>query len=223
MAPYFYLIWSMIFLAVWALLFLKRKDVRREMLLISTWFGFGGLVSEKTNIQDWWHPITITGTPIGFEDFIIGFAIGGVAAVIYEEIYRKKLKKARFKISTLFDAGFSFLLLPSLYLLLFFIFGLGSFYSIVLACLISISYMIFIRKDLLLDSLISGFLMLLIGIGIYLFLFLIYPNYIQEFWYLKSNWYSSLLLGVPIGEYIWYFLIGAYIGPMYEFLRKQCI
>ena|SRR3989338_5259915 len=122
MAYYFYFIWSLIFLAVWLVLFLKRKDLRTEMLLISTWFGSAGLVSEATNIQDWWQPITITRTPVGLEDFIIGFAIGGVAAVIYEEIYKKKLKKSIKRDSLLFDPGFSLLLLPSLYLLSFFIF-----------------------------------------------------------------------------------------------------
>ena len=122
MAYYFYFIWSLIFLAVWLVLFLKRKDLRTEMLLISTWFGSAGLVSEATNIQDWWQPITITRTPVGLEDFIIGFAIGGVAAVIYEEIYKKKLKKSIKRDSLLFDPGFSLLLLPSLYLLSFYIF-----------------------------------------------------------------------------------------------------
>jgi hypothetical protein len=81
--------------------------------------------------------------------------------------------------------------------------------------------MIFLRKDLLKDSLVSGTLLLIIGIGIYLVLFLIYPSYIHQFWYLKDVWYANLLFGIPIGEYIWYFLTGAYIGPMYEFLRKR--
>ena len=218
---YFYLTWALIFLSIWAVLFFKRKDVRREMLLISLWFGFGGLVSEYTNIQDWWQPITVTGTPVGLEDFLIGFAIGGVAAVIYEEIYKKKLKKVKTKISPWFDPGFAFLLLPALYLLFFFVFKWGSFYSVVPTYLIGLGYMLFLRKDLIKDSLISGFLMLCVGIGIYFFLFLIYPNYIQEFWYLKDNWYSSLLWGIPIAEYIWYFLTGAYIGPMYEFLKRM--
>lgn len=217
---YFYLTWALIFLTIWAFLFWRRKDVRREMLFVSIVFGFGGLVSEKTNIQDWWQPITITGTPIGPEDFIIGFAIGGVAAVIYEEIYKKRLKKVRVKNSSSFDSGFFFLLFPSLYLAFFFLFNLGSFYSVLLTFIICTGWMLFLRKDLITDSIISGLLMLFIGIGIYLFLFLIYPNYIQEFWYLKPHWYASLLWGIPIAEYIWYFLAGAYIGPLYEFLKR---
>lgn len=217
---YFYLTWALIFLGIWAFLFWRRKDVRREMLLVSIVFGFGGLVSEKTNIQDWWQPLTITGTSIGPEDFIIGFAIGGVAAVIYEEIYKKRLKKAKIKTSSLFDPGFFFLLSPSLYLAFFFLFSLGSFYSMLLTFLICIVWMLFLRRDLLADSLLSGFLMLVIGIGIYFFLFLLYPNYIHEFWYLKPHRYASLLWGIPIAEYIWYFLAGAYIGPLYAFLKR---
>ena len=61
--------------------------------MMSLLFGFGGIVSEQTHTQDWWQPLTLTGTRIGVEDFLIGFAIGGIAAVIYAEAYRKKVSR----------------------------------------------------------------------------------------------------------------------------------
>jgi len=89
---YTYLFWTAIFLIIWGTFFIKRKDLRKEMLVISFLFGLGGLISELTHIQDWWQPLTITNTSIGIEDFLIGFAIGGIASVIYNFIFNKKIK-----------------------------------------------------------------------------------------------------------------------------------
>ncbi len=220
MEQYFYLIWCLIFFGVWLLLFLYRKDVRREMLSISLLFGLGGLLSEKTNIIDWWRPLTITNTRIGFEDFIIGFCIGGVASIIYEEIYSRHLSR-RNSNSSGYNQTFIFLLgFAVFYLALFYIFLINSFYSSVVTYLIFTAYILLKRKDLIRDSLFSGLWMLVIGIGIYFLLFFVYPGYIQRFWLLPKHWYSTLFFGVPLGEYVWYFLTGAYIGPLYAFIKK---
>ncbi len=79
--------------------------------------------------------------------------------------------------------------------------------------------MLFKRRDLLINSLVSGTLLLVLGIGIYLLLFLLYPDYIARFWFLPDVWFAKLFLGIPIAEYIWYFLTGAFIGPLYEFVE----
>ena len=221
MDKFFYLIWVLIFLLIWLFLFFRRKDTRREMFLVSLLFGVGGVACEKTNIQDWWQPLTITGTRIGIEDFLIGFAIGGIAAVIYEEIYHKRLREKQEKSVAPSDPGFHLLIFPLLYLTLFFLLEVGSFYSAVIAYGLCLGYILLTRKDLIKDSFLSGIWMLFIGISIYFILFQIYPNFIKQFWYLRENWYSKLLWGIPIGEYIFYFFTGAYIGPLYEFLKKR--
>lgn len=220
MERYFYLIWASIFLALWLVLFLRRKDTRKEMSFTSILFGFAALGAEKTNIQDWWHPITITGTPIGLEDFMIGFVIAGIAAVIYEEICQKHLIRIKKRGVAPSNPSLFLLLFPLLYMTLFFLLDLGSAYSAIFTYLPFIIYMLYTRKDLLLDSLISGLLMLVVGTSIYFLLFTVHPTYINDFWYLPDYWYSSLLWGIPIGEYLWFFLTGAYIGPLYEYMRK---
>lgn len=221
MEQYFYLIWTAIFLIVWLALFYVRKDTRNEMIVISGMFGLGGVAAEKTNIIDWWQPLTITGTRIGIEDFVIGFAIGGVAAVVYEVFYHQRFIQGRSRAIKRTDSGFFLLLFPLLYLTFFYLLELGSFYSVLAACLICIGYLFLTRKDLVVDSLMSGLLMLFIGFAIYALLFLVHPTYIQDFWYLPDVWYAKLILGIPIAEYAWYFFIGAYIGPLYEFLLHK--
>ncbi len=77
------------------------------------------------------------------------------------------------------------------------------------------------RKDLIIDSLFSGGLMLILGGIIYIIMQVMQPGFIQEFWYLNTgSWYEILFLGVPLGEYIWFFLAGAFIGPLYEYWQE---
>ena len=90
---FFYFSLSTIWLLVWSLLFWMRKDIRKEMLTISLLFGIGGIISEFSYIRDWWRPFTLTRTLIGVEDFIFGFAVGGICSVLYEEIYHKRLRR----------------------------------------------------------------------------------------------------------------------------------
>lgn len=88
---YAYLIGNLsILLPVWSLLFYFRKDLQREMLGVSLFAGLAGPLSEFWYLQDYWRPETFTGTLIGVEDFLFGFFIGGIGAVIYEEIFGKR-------------------------------------------------------------------------------------------------------------------------------------
>ena len=171
-------------------------------------------------IQHWWQPLTITGTLIGIADFLIGFFIGGVTAVIYEESYKKKICLKRK--SKLMDSKFLqlIILFAAIFFGSFYIFNLSSFYSSVIAFIILIFIILLKRKDLIVDSIISGFLMLIIGTLIYFILQIIQPGFIEEFWYLENVWYANLFLGIPIGEYIWYLLTGAFIGPLYEYWKE---
>jgi len=215
---YFYLSWTLFFLLVWVVLFAVRKDLRVEMLFISVLFGFGGILSQQTHIRDWWQPLTITNTPLGIEDFLIGFAIGGIASVIYAVVFWKRndTKKA----SLAFRSSYWFLLsFALLFLGLFYVVGLNSFYAATISYIVGIAIIVLKRSDLVLPSIGSGFLMLAFGMGTYYALFLFFPSYIHEFWYLSEGWYSTLVFGVPLGEYVWYFLTGAFIGPLFEFVQ----
>lgn len=216
---YLYLSWTLVFLLIWGVFFLIRKDLRIEMLFISTLFGVGGILSQQTHIQDWWQPITITGTPLGIEDFLIGFAIGGIASVVYAVVYRKKytisVARVSLKRSYAFLAGFAMLFLG-----LFYLAGVSSFYAAITAYSAGIVFMFFARPDLIRMSVVSGMLMVLLGSITYYLLFLPYPNYVREFWYLPEAWYATLVFGVPLGEYLWYFLTGAFIGPLFEFIEN---
>lgn len=127
--------------------YLYRKDNRTEMLTISAFFGLGGMASQATYVKDWWQPLNVTNTPVGIEDFIIGFAIGGIAAVIYEDLYHQRLQKYVLRRSAPSDPGFFLLLFPLLYLTSFYLFHINSFYSTVLVLSGCTLYMLATRPD----------------------------------------------------------------------------
>ena len=41
---------------------------------------------------DWWQPETVTGTRAGIEDAILGFTNGGLGAVLYEVVFKKRTR-----------------------------------------------------------------------------------------------------------------------------------
>lgn len=217
---YTYLILDLILLALWLVLFFYRKDTRKEMLVISLIFGVIAPFFELVHVLDWWKPLTITGTIPGIEDFLFGFGIGGVASVVYEEIYRKRIRINKKNKFTNSNFSYSILLFIILFFGSFYILKISSFYSSVLSFVIPTSVILLKRKDLIKDSIISGFLMLIIGTLIYFFLKIIQPGFIEEFWYLGDVWYAGLFLGIPVEEYIWFFLAGAFIGPLYEYWKE---
>lgn len=212
---YFYPIFAGFMLIIWIILYLLRSDVRKEMLTISPIIGIAGPIYEYFHIQDWWKPETITGTNLGPEDYIIGFAIGGISSVIYKEIFKKNnttQSKAKNKIfCTLL------ILCIIIFLAVFYILKLGSALSVFISLLLGTSIILFYRKDLITASLVTGLLMVCIGTMVYWLLLIFQPGFIEDFWYLDNVWYAKLILGIPLAEYLWYFLVGTFIGPLYEF------
>jgi hypothetical protein len=217
------LIGDLVLLAIWAVLYWWRRDVRREMLVVSSIFGSLGLIAGYFYTVDWWHPLTITGTRVGVEDMIFAFGVAGIAAVIYEEVFKKKVKprkvggkKKLARLANLFIVG---LFLVGLFLGGMFILVLHSFW----ASIISFTSVVFIiwarRRDLILDSLASGLLLVVVCFPAFWIPEWIPPGVIRAFWDFK-NLSGILILKVPLEDVVWFFLIGSFIGPLWEYWQE---
>lgn len=217
---YSYLIGDLVFLAIWFVLFYWRKDIRREMIFLSMLFGIAGLISGFFYTLDWWQPLTITGTKIGVEDFLFGFAVGGIAGVIYEEIFKKKLKTRKItknleiKAAKHFVKNLLFFLIP--FLVCFFILKINSFYSSLIGLSLAVLSIWLERKDLVGDSLMTAFLLVAVSFLPYLFVELITPGWVESAWLMK-NLSQIVILNQPLEDIIWYFFVGMLIGPLYEY------
>lgn len=204
----------------WLVLFLWRKDARKEMLVMSLMFGVAGLLVELTYVQDWWKPLTITNTIVGIEDFIFGFVIGGIAAVIYEEIFKKRIRKRKLKDEKKDILFFIFaLILPILFYSSFYLFKFNTLISSIIGLGIPTLIIYIRRKDLIIDSLASGFLLLIIAVIVYTILEFLTPGWVLAFWYFKDI-PNIVILNVPLNDFIWYILAGIFIGPLYEFWQE---
>lgn len=220
---YTYLIGDIILLILWLILFLWRKDIRKEMLVISLIFGIMSPIFAILVISDWWRPLTITGTALGIEDFLFGFGIGGVASVVYSFLFNKrvKIKKVKKLKEEKRDLNFTFLisLLLVLFLVGVLVIKLNTFISAIISLIIPIIIIYIKRHDLIKDSLLSGLLVLIASIIGYHILNFITPGFFNEFW-LFQNIGRIIVLGIPLEEHIWFFTFGAFIGPLYEYWKE---
>ena len=220
---YSYLIGAMSTLIIWFVLFFWRKDTRKEMLIISIIYGVIGIIVDPIYAIDWWFPLTITNTMPGIESFIFGFAIAGIASVIYIHIFNKKIKikKANKKQKLKRNLNYIFIVLLSLgiFLVDFFILKLNSFYASFPAIIIPLAIILIKRKDLILNSLFSGIFLTIISFIFYFIPELITPGWISSAW--NFEMISKItILKIPIEDVIWYFLTGAFIGPLYEYWQE---
>lgn len=209
-------------LLIWVALYIWRKDTRKEMWFISIIFTFAGF-SELVFVRDWWRPLTITNTIPGIESFLFSFAFAGIVAVIYEDVFRKRLriKKTTRKIEKKRNLKLFliFLVLVILFLVGTYLIGLNTLQATLLALIPGILIIWYQRKDLVKDSLFTAILSLIIMVPVFIFVELITPGVVQEFW-LFENVPNLVLLWVPIDDLIFYMIAGAFIGPLYEYWQE---
>ena len=217
---YAYFVADLGFFVIWLILYLLRRDLRKEMLIMSLLvmpFGF----TQYFYFRDYWQPDYAFGMMFGLagvEDLIWCFLVGGIAIVIYEEIFGIKYSKRHLQNHSYWMFGFSFVAVIMLFIGSM-ILGFNSMYvSIAIMLLFGVVILIF-RHDLLKYAFFSGLLM---G-GLMFFFYLLFFNNvfsgIIHNWWLLKNVSGILILGVPIEEPMWGFAWGFVAGPAYEFIN----
>ena len=223
MYQYSYLLGDIILLVIWLVFWFWRKDIRKEMLIISVIFGIAGLAVEWIYIIDYWTPLTVTNTPVGIEDFLFGFTVGGIAAVIYEIFFKKKvkIKKAKKNKKMKRDRTLSFMLflVAILFFGSFFFLRMNSFWASVIAFMIPLIIIYVKRVDLIKSSIISGILSVLVAFIVFWAVDLITPGWIESAWHFV-NIPKTIILRAPLEDLIWALFAGAFIGPLYEYWQE---
>ncbi len=196
---------------VWSLFFLMSRRSRKEMVLIGLLLTpFVALDALTT--PSYWTPITVFNIPVGIEGFLFTFFIAGIAAVVYEIVFRKDYDGKHIHFS-LFMAlaipallsGFAVYFL-SLNIIYLFIIG---FVLMALTELIS-------RRDLLLNSVFSSVLFSVIYIAAFTTWLYLSPE--SASWWNVEN-LSNIRLGVvPVEEILFCVSLGLFVGPLYEYL-----
>lgn len=214
-----YLFGDLALAVIWLILFFMRKDLRSEMVFASVLLGVLNIpTSYLWWTVDWWRPLTVTGTLIGIEDVLLGVTGGGIAAVVYEELIGKRYRKSKKK---LHQPGF--LSIFSIGILVIgcsiWIFHLGSPVSSSLGMIVSAVVMLYYRPDLLPNALFSGILLEILSLPFYSVVIYLSPGWV-DITYLKTL-SGFRVMGIPIEEIIFWFLLGFVMGPMYEYWKGE--
>lgn len=213
------LVGILLFLLIWLILFYHKKNVRREMVLMSFLIAPLGPISELFYFKDYWKPnylLPLFG--FGVEDLFFAFLIGGIAAVIYEELFVRKYKNTKPEK----DLHIFILVLAGLLSMLVFnlILGFNSIYVSSVTFFIIGTVILFKRRDLIRNAVFSGLLVAFIMFLFYLIYIKIFPNIITNWWQLDKI-SGILIFGVPLEEIIWGFAWGFIAGPFYEFWKGK--
>lgn len=216
-----YLIGGLLFGAVWLVFFLARQDLRREMLSLSFLAGIMGPISEHFYLKDYWQPQYWLPASLRIEDFLAGFFLGGISAVGYEVVWRKRHEcacwlSANWILPVVALLGLAFMVF------LFHGAGLNSIYSSILSFLAVAAVILFFRRDLISVALGSGMVLAGVMFVFYIIYQGLYSGIISAWWRLE-NISGILILGVPVEELAWGFSWGMVGGSLYEFAAKTRI
>ncbi|MDO8552046.1 MAG: lycopene cyclase domain-containing protein [bacterium] len=215
---YTYLLLGAFFVAGWFFLYIRRKDERRELLMLSSMFAVFGVASDFLYIQDWWTPLSVLGTPpFTGESLITAFGIVGVGAVLPEYLLRLKdtscgrvftHREVRVLCISVFTMAILFY--GSFYLL-----GVNSLVATILALAIPTAFMWGSRPDLISTAFINGLALVVFTVVIYTAVEFITPGWVNAF-FLFKNTPHIILLNVPIDDVVFYFCAGLFFGTFYE-------
>ena len=213
---YTYLLGSLLFFVYWFYLFFKLKDYRRRLFLMSLIYAVLLLPFGYFYTADWWKPDTILGYRLGIEDFLLAFSNNGIAAVWFL-LFFKINNKGNYSI---FRISMPLVIVGLMTIVLILIFNWTSFYATCVGIFVAIFYILYQRRDLIKISLLSGMVMILISLPIYLLMIFMSPGYVEHTWILNKL-SGFLFLGIPIEDVIWYFLAGAMVSILYPFYNEE--
>lgn len=225
---YAYFILDIPYLIIWSVIFILSKKTRKEQLIMSLLFSPVATIYEILYFQDYWNPGSILSFNIGsirilLEDFLFFFAFSGISAVIYEVIFNKRFFEIKRSINVvmaiIFIIGIGILVSYSLFLA-----GMNSIFATSIGFVTIALFIISQRKDLLVNSLVSGLAMMVIMFIIYAVGFNLLTNIehiLQQIWHLYKTPLGVRIWKIPITEMVWGFSAGMFFGPLYELIKKK--
>ncbi|OGH20772.1 MAG: hypothetical protein A3D74_05615 [Candidatus Levybacteria bacterium RIFCSPHIGHO2_02_FULL_37_13] len=219
-------LWSMFLIVIWGVIyaFLKNKESRKEMLVVSLWTSLLGL-SEPLFVPAYWNPPSLFDlahkTGFDIESLIFSFGVGGIAVVIYERIFPTKheqitkheqhLPKHRYHLLALLSA-------PIVFFSLWVTTELNPIYSAVIAMIIGGFFSWYCRPDLKKKMIVSAFIFTAIYFIYFIVLIILYPGYVERVWNLNAI-SGVLIFGIPFEELMFAFSFGFLWSSIYEHIK----
>ena len=219
---YVWFFWASAFLVPWTLLYIVQPAIRRQMLEVSAATSLLGL-TEPLFVPEYWNPPTLfelaQRTGFDIESLIFCFAIGGIAAVLYNGLARRRLisvheaeqSLGRHRLHRLVLAAPFVAFLPLYFL------PWNPIYPGIVALALGGAANVACRPDLARGTLIGGALFLMLYAALMLLLVVSAPGYIEGVWNL-NDLSAVLIAGIPLEELAFGFAFGLYWAGVYEHL-----
>lgn len=215
---YGYFTGCLILFAIWLAFFVLRKDLRREIIfgsLLALPFGF----AEFLLVPEYWNPPSLFNLieryGVGLESFLFFFTAGGIAAVAYEVIARKRTIKIKPKGKLLF---LPYLIVVLVFVVLELILPSKTAYNAIFTLLLAAIIIAIKRRDLIVQIVLGA---VFFGLIYFLLLFVfnrLFPGFIVKTYTLENLW-GIMILGVPLEEIVFGFSGGACWSTFFEYIR----
>ena len=219
---YVWLVWSLVFLAAFAVLYAISPDHRRVMLhaaIVTAAFG----LTEPLFVPEYWNPPSLFDlaqrTGFDIESVIFAFAIGGLGVVLYGRLAGRvpAPTSAQNRSSSRHRLHAVALLAPAAVFLGLTPLGWNPIYPAIIAMAVGAAAAVACRPDLLAKTLIGGFLFASFYAVFIFGLAVTVPGYIESVWNLAAL--SGVLpAGVPLEELLFGFSFGLLWSSAYEHL-----
>lgn len=223
---YIWFFWSLLLLAIWGILFslLRSKAERKIMLQVSFWTSLLGL-TEPLFVPEYWNPPALFDlarkTGFDIESLVFSFAIGGIAFVFYELIFKtghRAITEAHRHSNVHRFHKVALLSAPVLFAILLVFTNLNPIYSAAVAMVIGGLATWYCRPDLKRKMIISALLFLGLYFIYFLTLNMFAPGYVQQVW--NFNVISKvLIIGVPLEELMFALTFGFLWSSVYEHFK----
>ena len=217
---YVWLLWSSAFLLPWALLYASFPQHRTAMWRASVFMAAFGL-TEPLFVPEYWNPPSLfelaQRTGFDIESIIFSFAIGGIAAVLYNIILHKRMevlgpaerhqwrhRRHRWALAA------PLVLFPILYFLPW-----NPIYAGIATMVLGAIAAVLCRPDLKSNTLLGGVLFLALYSIFLVGLKWSAPGYIEQVWNLKAL-SGIVIYGLPIEELMFGFSFGLVWTGIYE-------
>jgi hypothetical protein len=220
---YIWLIWSLLLLIPWGLIYflIERKEIKRDMLLVSFWTSLLGL-TEPLFVPAYWAPPSLFNlalrTGFDIESLIFSFGIGGIAFAIYYRIFHFSERKMslsekhnnhhRYHMFALISA-------PVILAILLLFTPLNPLHSSIIAMTLGGIFSLYCRPDLKNKMIISAIMFLGLYFVYFLTLIMMSPGYVERVWNLKAI-SGILIVGIPLEELLFAVSFGFLWSSVYE-------
>ncbi len=213
-----------LFTILWTFLYVRRRSVHREMLVI----GFLSVIFTPVIYFLNAQALHIsTGLTITLSHFLFSFLFAGVASVIFHEFFGRKYRRRKplFFKHHLQDAHWllHLFLLIALWawvgVLFVYLLQTSAFQGLIVSALLIGMLVISVRHDLIWDAIWSGVLMMIVFFLLYEIAFFQNGPVASSEWWGVMSLQERFIGSVPLEALIWAAVTAFVLGPLYEYVR----